>query len=141
MEKYYEINVPAVISEPMDEELVVINLDSGCYYSLNKTAAHLWNHLEQGYSVNQAARQMALLYGSEEASVLNDFTSFVESLMEEGLIRSGESGTGNGPPLKEGPDEPYLKPRFEKYSDMQEMLLLDPIHEVSEAGWPHQKKK
>ena len=141
MEKYYEINAPAVISEPMDEEMVVINLDSGCYFSLNKTAARLWNHLEQGCSVNQAARQMAWFYGSGEVPILNDVTSFIERLMEEGLIRSGERGPTNGPPLKEGQGEPYLKPSFEKYSDMQEMLLLDPIHEVSEAGWPHKEKK
>jgi hypothetical protein len=23
-----------------------------------------------------------------------------------------------------------------KYSDMQELLLLDPIHDVDDAGWP-----
>lgn len=141
MEKYYEINAPAVISEPMDEELVVINLDSGCYYSLNKTAARLWNHLERGCSLNQTAHQMALLHGNEEAPVLTDFTSFVERLMKEGLIRTGESRHTNGLLLKEGQGEPYLKPSFEKYSDMQEMLLLDPIHEVSEAGWPNKGKK
>ena len=33
------------------------------------------------------------------------------------------------------------KPSFEapilhKYTDMQDLLLLDPIHEVDEAGWP-----
>jgi hypothetical protein len=141
MEKYYEINAPAVISEPMDEELVVINLDSGCYYSLNKTAARLWNHLERGCSINQIARQMALLYGSEEASVLADFTSFVERLLRENLIRRGSGGKTNELFLPETLCESYLKPSLEKYSDMQEMLLLDPIHEVSEAGWPHKEKK
>jgi hypothetical protein len=141
MEKYYEINAPAVISEPMDEELVVINLNSGCYYSLNKTAAQLWIYLEYGSSLNQAARHVARLYGSGEAPVLADFTSFVDCLMEEGLIRTGESGHTNGLLLKEGQGKSYLKPSFEKYSDMQEMLLLDPIHEVSEAGWPHKGKK
>ena len=28
---------------------------------------------------------------------------------------------------------------MEKYDDMQELLLLDPIHEVDEAGWPVKK--
>jgi hypothetical protein len=120
---------------------VVINLDSGCYYSLNKTAVHLWNHLEQGSSLNQAAHQMALLHGNEEALVLADFTIFVDRLMEEGLIRPGKGGHTDGLLLKEGHGESYLKPSFEKYSDMQEMLLLDPIHEVSEAGWPNKEKK
>ena len=141
MEKYYEINVPAVISEPMDEELVVINLDNGCYYNLNKSATRLWNQLEQGCSVNQAARHISRFYGSEEAPVLVDFTSFVERLIEEGLIRIREGGSTNELPLKEGHGETYQKPGFQKYADMQEMLLLDPIHEVSEAGWPHKGKK
>jgi hypothetical protein len=141
MEKYFEINAPAVISEPMDDELVVINLDNGCYYNLNKTAASLWKRLEQGYSINEAGIHATRLYGKEEAAMLVDFTDFVELLMKEGLIRAGESRPKNRPQLKEGDSSPYLKPSFEKYSDMQEMLLLDPIHEVSEAGWPHQEKK
>jgi Coenzyme PQQ synthesis protein D (PqqD) len=141
MEYYYEINVPKVISEPMDDELVVINLDNGCYYSLNKTAAFLWNQLEYGCSINQAARQAVQLYGIEETMVLADFTGFVEHLMQEQLIRAGNGVPTNGLPFKEGQGVSYLKPSFEKYSDMQEMLLLDPIHEVSEDGWPHQEKK
>lgn len=130
-----------VISEPMDEDLVVINLDNGCYYSFNKTAAQLWNQLEQGFSINQAASQMALLCKSEEAQVLADFLSFVDRMLAEQLIRACEGNSKDWPPLKNGQGGPFLKPSFEKYSDMQEMLLLDPIHEVSEAGWPNQKKK
>jgi hypothetical protein len=28
---------------------------------------------------------------------------------------------------------------LQKFTDMQELLLLDPIHEVDERGWPHRK--
>jgi hypothetical protein len=28
---------------------------------------------------------------------------------------------------------------LERYTDMQELLLLDPIHDVDESGWPHRK--
>ena len=35
----------------------------------------------------------------------------------------------------------FEKPVIEKFSDMQEMLLLDPIHEVSEMGWPNEAEK
>jgi hypothetical protein len=84
---------------------------------------------------------MALFYGSDEASVIVDFTSFIERLMEEQLIKAGNGDPKDWPLSKERQSEPYLKPSFEKYSDMQEMLLLDPIHEVSEVGWPHQEKK
>jgi hypothetical protein len=30
----------------------------------------------------------------------------------------------------------FVEPALNKYTDMQELLLLDPVHEVSEAGWP-----
>jgi hypothetical protein len=28
-------------------------------------------------------------------------------------------------------------PVLNKYTDMQDLLLLDPIHEVDERGWPN----
>jgi hypothetical protein len=35
------------------------------------------------------------------------------------------------------PDKPLFNPpSLNKYSDMQELLLLDPIHDVDDAGWP-----
>jgi hypothetical protein len=142
MDKYYKINTPAVISEPMEDDLVVINLDNGCYYCLNTTAALLWNQLEKGCSINRAARQTAQIYGNEEAMVLADCASFIERLIKEQLIRVAEGEpTINGISFNQGQDKPYQMPNFVKYSDMQEMLLLDPIHEVSEAGWPHHENK
>ena len=33
----------------------------------------------------------------------------------------------------------YTEPSLSVFSDMQDLLLLDPIHDVSEAGWPMPK--
>ena len=30
----------------------------------------------------------------------------------------------------------YQAPSLEKYSDLQDLLLIDPIHEADESGWP-----
>jgi hypothetical protein len=40
--EHYEIHGPDIISEEMDDETVVINLESGCYYSLNAAATKIW---------------------------------------------------------------------------------------------------
>ena len=44
------------------------------------------------------------------------------------------------PTGKAGPGEAasgaYEKPVFQKYDDMQALLLIDPIHEVDDDGWP-----
>jgi hypothetical protein len=31
----------------------------------------------------------------------------------------------------------FAEPVIEEFDDMQGLLLLDPIHDVSEEGWPH----
>lgn len=31
---------------------------------------------------------------------------------------------------------PYARLALTKYTDMQELLLLDPVHEVDDEGWP-----
>jgi hypothetical protein len=33
----------------------------------------------------------------------------------------------------------YISPVIETFSDMQEILLLDPVHDVDKAGWPISK--
>lgn len=33
----------------------------------------------------------------------------------------------------------YTRPEFEKFDDMADQLLLDPIHQIDERGWPQSK--
>ena len=33
----------------------------------------------------------------------------------------------------------FAEPRVETFSDLQDLFLVDPIHDVDEAGWPHAK--
>ena len=30
-----------------------------------------------------------------------------------------------------------FSPNLEKHTDMAELILLDPVHEVDSMGWPH----
>jgi hypothetical protein len=70
--------------------------------------------------------------------------SFVEELRHEGLIVPAESSApadGSTGAIEAGgiggvPD-PFDPPVLEKYTDMQHLILLDPVHEVDEReGWP-----
>jgi len=38
-------------------------------------------------------------------------------------------------------DAPFVLPVLERYTDMQELLLIDPIHDVDETGWPRRKEQ
>jgi hypothetical protein len=41
------------------------------------------------------------------------------------------------------PDErrPFDEPVLEKFEDMQDLILLDPVFEVDEAGWPSARQQ
>jgi hypothetical protein len=63
---------------------------------------------------------------------------FVDSLLAEQLIRRAlQGGSAASTPLAPIALWPEDSLRFERFTDMQDLLILDPIHEVDdEAGWP-----
>ena len=70
--------------------------------------------------------------------------AFVAELINESLL---VKATEELPPDDTSEIEELLKksaknftpPKVNKYSDMQDLLLLDPIHDVDEKGWPESK--
>lgn len=129
-------NEPTVISEPMDEELVVINLESGCYYNLNVSAAKIWTNLARGATV-EAVIESQRANGTDKEEISQTIDAFCHFLQDENLLITSEAPAEE---MECGPVD-YKKPEIEKFTDMQEMLLLDPIHEVTEMGWPNEAEK
>ena len=48
--KSFKVNSPKVLSAAIDSEVVIVNLDSGDYYSLLKTGVEVWSAIEKGMS-------------------------------------------------------------------------------------------
>jgi hypothetical protein len=141
----FKLNQPSVIGEVIDNEAIIVNLDSGTYYSLRAVGADIWQMIEQGATVAEIINQLAHQYTKTEQTVIQtDVESFVMELQEEALILPLEDSSVAGEsalsPLhaSDGDQLLFQKPVLEKYTDMADLLLLDPIHEVDETGgWPH----
>jgi Coenzyme PQQ synthesis protein D (PqqD) len=132
----YRIPPTDVSAEAFDQEVLAINLKSGHYHSLREAAVPLWNLLTSGHSIESAATALSNATGTPLDSVLADARPFVDSLLSHGLLVAVES---SGPPSASTvPSNRYVPPVLEHYSDMQELLLIDPVHEVAVSGWPHQ---
>jgi hypothetical protein len=131
----YELNNPPMIAELVEGEVIAIDLDRGSYYSLVGPAAEVWSALIAGRSGQEilAAANTALDQGPAA-----NLQGFVESLLAEQLIRrAAPQGGAPGTPLAPIAPWPGDCLRFERFTDMQDLLILDPIHEVDdEAGWP-----
>ena len=77
---------------------------------------------------------------AEREEIESAVTSFVGALEAEGLISIAEGGDAALPARDRaephGAPTPFVAPVFEKYTDMEEFLLIDPIHEVKLGDWP-----
>ena len=146
MEKY-QVNSSKVVAETIDGEVVIVNLQKGDYYSLVKSGAQIWSKIEQNFSQSQILQQMIAEYDDSEENITKNVIGFIDILKKEELVlvetidtndeidinSSGTQTNGTG-------KLEFDMPTLEKYTDMEELLLLDPIHEVDEQeGWPNVK--
>ena len=139
MSTLYRINRPKVISEAFEDEVVAVNFDTGSYYGMRTTALTIWNLLEQGASTQTLTRHMTSLYHGDEQTIVQTVSEFLEQLRTHGLIAEASSGVDASPEPAADRRGPWEPPVLSVYEDMKELLLLDPIHDVDEQGWPARK--
>lgn len=136
-----------VVSQVIDDEAIIINMNTGCYYSLNKTGAEIWDCIGQVSTVAEIVGMLQCRYDCEATDVTDQVEKLLVELEAEQLIEQLEeerpqklSRSVDQPVSREdeqGTLAPFETPRFEKHSDMREFLLVDPIHQVDDRGWPH----
>lgn len=135
----YRINSPTVIRETIDGEVIIVHLATGAYYSLDDAGAQIWCAVEGGANPDAIAAAFAVPADGSGAAVRESVCRFVDELCREDLIvpcAGEEPSPGVSADCGVRPESPYSQPVLNKYRDMEELLLLDPIHEVDEAGWP-----
>ena len=140
MSTLYRINRPKVISEAFDDEVVAVNFDTGSYYGMRATALTIWNLLEHGASPQALTRRMTSLYHGDEQAIGEAVAEFLEQLRQHNLIMETSAVRADaGPEPAADHRGPWEPPMLSVYEDMKDLLLLDPIHDVDEEGWPARK--
>jgi len=136
------VNAPEVIHETIDGEVIIISLASGNYYSVKGCGADVWDVIQHSnQTAPEIVAEVARLFGRSAAEVEASVVRFLEDLRTEGLI-AGDEGQHGGPTLAvasangRAPSQAFEPPVLEKYTDMQDLVLLDPVHEVGATGWP-----
>lgn len=141
----YRISNPRIIHEIMDSEGVVINLDTGTYYSLDEAGAHIWRGIEVAAPVGIIADDLARRYDATRDHILDVITRLIDAAGAEGLIAEADphEAAAAGDPTHDMPHDGTKPPLefcvLQRFADMEELLVLDPIHEVEAAGWPLKK--
>lgn len=128
---------PEIVHETVDGEVIAIDLADGSYYSLAGSGPAVWELLGRGASEDEISAALADRFEAEETEIGAAVAALLAQLRENSLIVS-EEGTAAEPPatVRSGEKTPFEAPRLERYNDMKDYFLLDPIHEVDTAGWP-----
>jgi hypothetical protein len=139
----YRINTPAIAHQTIDGEVVLINMETGCYYSLQQSGAEVWQLLEAGADAEAMTTQLGRRYQAEAGQIAAAVEKLLAELQQEAVIVP-EPGPAAAASLNNGTSaeasgKPFAPPVFQKFTDMQDLLLLDPIHEVADTGWPNPK--
>lgn len=128
-----------ITSEILDGEVMIVNLGTGSYYSMTGPGTEIWQCLQQGSSREEILEVLTAHYQVDASQIDAKVQGVLDQLMEEKLIRAEEAAEAKADLetlTQVTTRRPFSEPTFNKYTDMQELLLLDPIHDVDEAGWP-----
>ena len=143
MDQCYRINHSAVASDIVNGEAIMMHHPSGDYFSTEGVGAVIWRWIGEARSHDQILQALEAGF-PRSGGIATALEAFLAELSEHDLIRQIPLGDGEAPgvPLPR-PTEfagEFAPPTLNVYTDMRDVLLLDPIHEVNDvSGWPVQK--
>jgi hypothetical protein len=134
----FALGAPAIVSEVIDGEAIIIDMRSGNYFSTEALGAKLWLAALAGHDRQTLLASMIAAY-PDAAEVGTDADTFLNLLVSNGLLVETASG-GSGADASVWPIGAYVRPELHQHSDMQDLIMLDPIHDVDTMGWPTRRE-
>ena len=137
----FRIKSPSIIHETINDEAVVVNLESGVYFSLDGAASLVWEQLTAGRTTDDTAAIVAATYRLNASDAQAHIATLLDQLLRHDLLApaAGVAAAADAPPVQwpAAAAKPFTGMTLQVYRDMEELLMLDPIHDVTSAGWPN----
>ena len=136
----FTLSSPQVVADLVDGEVVAVNLETGTYFAMYSTSAQIWAALIAGCSLAEIA--IALEQSGEASNIsqsqLWDFANELlkHELLEHAKIMGAEDPTALSSLRNQSERAPL---RLHVHADLQDILLLDPVHDTNSSGWPEAK--
>jgi hypothetical protein len=123
----FRLNEPAVISDIIDGEVVIMNLERGSYYGLDQVGADVWQLILAGRTSEEIVSLLCKRFSVEQTRANADVTALIAKMIEQDLIiPDGDRGPAENLSTPEIAADRYTKPDLTIYSDMKDLLAFDP---------------
>jgi len=128
-----------VMSEILDGEAVIVDLRTGRYHAAQGVAATAWAALGRGADLGTIVREVSALHTPVPTDVDARISAFIDQLLAAELIVevAGSAAAPTAESVRRVPPSPWNDPVLESHNDLEDLLLLDPVHDVGADGWPH----
>jgi len=76
-----------VLDADMDGETVMMNIEKGSYFGLNKTGTRIWALLEQPIAINELCEQLISDFNVPAEQCNKEVFVFLQNLLARGLLQ------------------------------------------------------
>lgn len=80
---------PNVMSAMVNDELVMMSVQTGQYFNLNAVGAHIWRLLESPQSLDAIVAALIDSYGAPESVIREEALAFLARLEAQDMVASG----------------------------------------------------
>lgn len=78
------------ISGRLHDEMVMMDLEQGKYFSLNPVATRIWEILEQPMTITELCNKLTEEYEVDSQSCMEEVSEYIEELARLGLLSGSE---------------------------------------------------
>jgi hypothetical protein len=93
MEKYFRITGNQLLQRRtdmvfshIDDEVVMMSIETGEYYGLNPIASRIWEALEKPHTFDRLIDVLTLEFNIDQTACRNDVTMFLNQMTEKNLV-------------------------------------------------------
>ena len=77
---------PEIIHSAMDDEVVMMSVDQGLFFGIDKIGAHIWNLLETPVKVEDLIGKLADCYEVQQEQCEHDTLLFLNEMLQKRVI-------------------------------------------------------
>jgi hypothetical protein len=136
----FRANLEDTTFERLEGQTIIINLTTGSYFSLSGSAADVFFLCCSGAS--REAWWDTLINSYSSLPVREDVEALIDSLLRAGLIVSSERAniTADVQLPHDFVRGDWTRPQLEEFEDLRDLILVDPIQDIANLGWPYIKE-
>ena len=123
--------------EDFGNEIVIINTNTGSYYTISGSSVTVLRWLFLPITIEKVKSLIEETFPNE----VSDASTFVDWLKLQDLIQAVENSEVTEDEQNINSESPIIFNdwTYSRFDDMSDLIQLDPIHDVSDKGWPHRK--